>query len=177
MTILIALGSNQRHVRRGSPELVLDAAVAALAEREVRTLRRSRTWRTWPVGPSSRRYANAVIDVSTELPPPALLSVLHEVEAAAGRRRRGRRWTGRVLDLDLIAYGWKTCPQPLLWRRNELQAKYGARQAPASLLLPHPLMHRRLFVLGPALEIAPDWRHPFFGLTVRQMFARLTARR
>ncbi|MHB9879151.1 2-amino-4-hydroxy-6-hydroxymethyldihydropteridine diphosphokinase [Pacificimonas sp. ICDLI1SI03] len=156
MSIIIALGSNRPHGRYGPPVRVIEAAINALAEEGIRAVRRSRIIQTPPLGPSTRRYANAVISVETDLPPEALLDALHRVEDRFGRKRQ-RRWGARVLDLDLIAYD---------------QEVRGAGR----LQLPHPQMSLRFFVLGPMLQVAPTWRHPILRLTVRQMHARLTRR-
>ena len=165
MTILVALGSNRRHGRYGAPERVLRKALAAIEARGITVERASTVWRTKALGPGGRNYANMVIAVRTPLGPEALLGELHDLEAAFGRRR-WRRWGARVLDLDLLAYGQKV-------RRSQRRWPAGTE-----LRLPHPQMHRRAFVLDPAAEIAPRWRHPILRLTVRQMQARLrTGRR
>ncbi|MBV7256846.1 2-amino-4-hydroxy-6-hydroxymethyldihydropteridine diphosphokinase [Pacificimonas sp. WHA3] len=157
MAIVIALGSNRAHGRHGAPRRVVAAALRALADAGIAVERRSRIHTTAPLGPSQRRYANAVAAVATDLPPGALLGLLHDIEDDFGRRRQ-RRWGARVLDLDLIAYHDRVRGGP-------------------GLYLPHPAMHLRRFVLAPMMEVAPTWRHPILGLTVRQMYARLTARR
>ena len=108
-----------------------------------------------PVGPSQRAYANGAVVVKTALEPPALLALLQRVETDFGRIRRGQRWRARVLDLDIV-----------LWSG-------GAFAAPG-LVVPHPLFRERRFVLGPAAAIAPRWRDPLTGLTIRQLKARLT---
>ena len=168
MAILIALGSNRPHGQYGRPERVLAAAVDAIEAKGIETLARSGISRTAPLGPSQRRYANMVVEVTTTLSPEALLETLQEIEAAFGRRR-WRRWGDRVLDLDLISYDQQVRPTRLAWP--------GAGEAGRALILPHPRMHERRFVLDPALDVAPGWRHPVLGLTIRQMHARLAARR
>lgn len=150
---LIALGSNRRHGRHGSPAGVVAAAVAALDAAGLRVVRRSRTHVTAAVGPGGRRFANAVVAVTTDLDPVAVLAVLNRIERDFGRRG-ARRWGARVLDLDLLAQG-----AAMLETRH--------------LTLPHPRLHNRAFVLDPLVEIAPDWRHPRLGATVRQLHARL----
>ena len=110
---------------------------------------------TEPVGPSLRRYANSAAVIETRLDPPALLVLLKRIEREFGRRPGGQRWTSRVLDLDVI-----------LWS--------GGPFAVPGLTIPHPLFSARDFVLAPAVCIAPDWRDPVTGLTVRQLHARLT---
>lgn len=110
-----------------------------------------------PVGPSQRTYANAAAILASPLEPPALLDRLHEIEAHFGRERRGQRWRARVLDLDIILWSGG------IW----------AEDRPA-LSIPHPAMRTRGFVLAPAAAIAPDWRDPVTGLTIRQLQSRLT---
>jgi 2-amino-4-hydroxy-6-hydroxymethyldihydropteridine diphosphokinase len=112
---------------------------------------------TAPVGPSQRRYANSAALVDTGLKPLDLLARCKQIEREFGRRGGGRRWAARVLDLDLV-----------LWSG-------GAFAAP-NLTIPHPLFRLRDFVLKPAVAIAPRWRDPVTGLTLRQLAARRTLR-
>lgn len=148
---LIALGSNQRHVRHGSPSQVLRAAMAALGKLEAS----SPIIASAPLGPSRRRYANAVVVLATKLDPDALLAKLKAIEASFGRRRGGQRWRARVLDLDIV-----------LWSQ-------GCWASPG-LTIPHTAFRTRAFVLAPASTVAPHWRDPVSGLTLRQLKARLT---
>ena len=152
--VIIALGSNQRHGHHGAPVGVVRAALAALATVGISVEAVSKLRATAPVGPKQRGYVNAAVRGTTALDPADLLALLHRVEADFGRKRR-RKWGARVLDLDLIAYGSVVASRP-------------------GLRLPHPEMHRRTFVLDPVQDVAPDWRHPGFNLTVRQLRARLT---
>ena len=152
---LIALGSNVRHHRHGRPPEVLQAALAELQHRGVTIERSSAVMRSAPLGPSRRRYANAAAIVTTSLLPPDLLALCKRVEAAFGRRPGGKRWTARVIDLDLVLW------EDGCWRNP-------------GLTIPHPEFHRRAFVLIPARMIAADWRDPRSGLSVRQLHARLT---
>lgn len=154
VTVIIAIGSNQRHGRYGSPGQIVRAAITELGRAGVSVENVSRLRSTLPVGPKQRGYVNAAVRGASCLPPSDLLAALHRVETAFGRRRH-RKWGPRVLDLDLIAYGG-------LVTRN------------AGLILPHPQMHRRSFVLDPLCDIYPDWRHPKLGLSVRQLRVRLT---
>ena len=151
---LIALGSNIRHPRHGDPRRVVAAAVAALSEAGLAIEAVSPLIASAPLGPSRRRYANAAAIVSSGLAPEALLDRLQAVEQAFGRRRRGSRWRARVLDLDLI-----------LWS----EGPWASRR----LILPHPEYRRRRFVLVPASMIAPDWRDPLTGLSLRHLRHRL----
>jgi 2-amino-4-hydroxy-6-hydroxymethyldihydropteridine diphosphokinase len=153
-TYAIALGSNRRHGRYGSPAQVIAAAVDALEGRGLKVARVSKIKSTPALGPAGRSFANAALILQSDLQPPALLAELKEVERRFGRRP-GRRWGPRVLDLDI-----------LLWSE-------GPWESPG-LVVPHPAMRERDFVLGPLAEIAPDWKDPITGLTVRQLRFRLS---
>jgi 2-amino-4-hydroxy-6-hydroxymethyldihydropteridine diphosphokinase len=155
---LIALGSNQRHARFGSPRRVLAAALERLESEGLRVIAAAPVVETEPIGPSIRRYANSAAVIETALEPEALLALLKRLEREFGRRAGGRRWRARVLDLDVV-----------LWS--------GGRYTSPRLIIPHPLFRERAFVLRPALAIAPTWRDPLTGATVRQLHARLTAPR
>lgn len=146
--VLIALGSNRCHGRHGRPAGVVRAAMAALPA----VVAVSPIIATAPLGPGTRRYANAVAAVEWGGSLPALLALLQGVERDFGRRR-GRRWGDRVLDLDIVAAGAMV-----------LRAR--------GLTVPHPGLAQRGFVLDPLLKVAPGWRHPVSGLTARQLHAR-----
>ena len=142
----------------GAPRRVIAAALASLEAQALRVEAISPVIVSAPLGPSRRRYANAAGVVATGLAPPELLALLQRVERAFGRRRRGRRWRARPLDLDIV-----------LWSG-------GAWLGPA-LAIPHPAFRSRAFVLGPAAAIAPAWRDPATGLALAHLRARLTAHR
>ena len=152
---LIALGSNIRHTRHGSPRKVVAAALVALEASGIRVDKVSRIHDTAPMGPSRRTYANAAAIVAASLDPAELLAVLQSIEAEFGRLRRGRAWRERVLDLDVILWSGGTWVSP-------------------GLVVPHLSFRERSFVLGPAAQIAGDWRDP---ITMRQLNARLNRER
>ena len=147
----VALGSNL-----GDRRAFLEGALAALdGAQGVRVLACSRFYETEPVGPPPQGpYLNVVARFETELAPRALLSLLLEVEARAGRERGTVRNAPRTLDLDLLLHG-SACVEE------------------DGLELPHPRMHERAFVLEPLCEIAPDLVHPRLGETVRTLAARV----
>jgi len=153
---LVALGGNVRHVRHGPPEKVLNAAIAALAAGDVRVLATSPITSSRPIGPSLRTYANGAVLIETDLEPPALLNRLKQLERAFGRAARGQRWSARTLDCDIV-----------LWS--------GGAWAEHNLVIPHPEFRVREFVLGPITRIAPAWRDPVTGRTIRQLLYRLRA--
>ncbi|WP_422061076.1 2-amino-4-hydroxy-6-hydroxymethyldihydropteridine diphosphokinase [Sphingopyxis sp.] len=149
----IGLGSNRRHARFGDPRQVLLAALDALESDDIEPVDVSPIIASEPIGPSRRRYANAVALVASPLTPPEMLARLQAVEAEFGRRI-GQRWGARTLDLDI-----------LLWS--------GGAWSDAELTIPHAELAGRAFVLGPLRAIAPDWRHPLSARTIRQLAARL----
>ncbi len=151
-TYAIAIGSN-RPGRHGRPAAEVRAALGELgAVRAVAPIMASA-----PLGPSLRRYANTVALVDSALGPAALLAALKAIEQAFGRRR-GRRWGSRVIDLDII-----------LWSE-------GCWRSPG-LVVPHVAFRERSFVLRPLRQIAPDWRDPVSGRSVRQLQHMVDRRR
>lgn len=148
---VIALGSNRRG-RHGTPADEVRAALVALTAIGGGVVMTSPLVATAPLGPARRRFVNAAALIESEDSPPELLARLKTIERAFGRRR-GQRWTDRVIDLDII-----------LWS--------GGAWASDGLTVPHPDFRRRAFVLRPLAAIVPDWRDPLTGRTVRQLAAR-----
>lgn len=146
----IALGSNRRG-RHGGPAATVRAAAEALSVTQLSSIRA-----TPALGPAGRDFANAAALVDTDLAPTEFLARLKLTERAFGRRA-GHRWGPRVLDLDII-----------LWS--------GGPYEDGGLVIPHAAFRDRLFVLEPLAEIAPDWRDPITGVTIRQLLARLRRR-
>ncbi len=104
-----------------------------------------------------------------------LLSRLHKIEANFGRQRT-QRWGMRTLDIDLLALGDAVLPDAATQTRwRNLEPRLQATQTPTDLILPHPRMQDRAFVLVPLADVAPEWRHPLLHLTVTEMLAALPA--
>jgi 2-amino-4-hydroxy-6-hydroxymethyldihydropteridine diphosphokinase len=130
-------------------------ALAARALREeprVALLRASRVWDAAPLGPPQPRYLNAVLELEVDVPPLALLGSLQRIERDAGRVRTGVRWSARTLDLDVLLFGDEVIRRP-------------------RLVVPHPGLVFRRFVLAPLAELCPDRVVPGTGRTVGQLLA------
>lgn len=111
-------------------------------------------YETLPVGgPPQGKFLNGVIEISTTLTPRELLEVLQEIEKALGRVRK-ERWGPRTIDLDILFYG------DLIVNEERL-------------IIPHPLMHKREFVLKPLLRIAPNLIHPVLKKSVKELLDQL----
>ena len=147
----IGIGANMER-----PAEMCRTAVRELAEiSEVRLLRTSSLYRTEPVGPQEQDwFINAVAEIRTGLAPGMLLKALKEIEWRLGRTG-GLKWGPRVIDLDILLYGQEVI------REGEL-------------IVPHPELHRRRFVLVPLCELASYAIHPAFGVSVCGLLDRLT---
>ncbi len=152
-TILVAIGANLASTAGQTPLATCQWAAGQLAQMPGLQLRRvSRWFITQPVPISDQpRFVNGVAWLSGAKQPDRLLEALHEIEAGAGRRR-GAPNAARTLDLDLLAMD-------------------GLVLAGPGLILPHPRLQDRAFVLAPLHDVRPDWRHPVSGAAVAALLA------
>ena len=144
MLVFVGLGSNL-----GDREAAIRRASALIGARRLSAIVETEPWGLEEQPP----FLNAVAELDTELPPRALLDVLLEVERQLGRERVGPRWGPRTIDLDLLVYGDQTIDEP-------------------GLVVPHPYLKERRFVLEPLAELAPGLEIPGSG-TVRALLAGL----
>jgi len=147
--IYISLGANVPSPA-GPPAVTLRKALEAMPAAGLRVVAVSPFYQTpaWP-DPKDPPFVNAVAEIATRLGPAAVLKALLGIEKAFGRVRKVR-WEPRSLDLDLLDFG-------------------GLSTDTEELMLPHPRLHERAFVLRPLADIAPHWRHPDTGTPVGEL--------
>src|SRR5438045_1665462 len=135
--VYLGFGSNQ-----GRKKSQIEKALRLLSGTPgIRLGRVSSLYRTEPVGgPSQPDHFNGVAELSVSLGPQKLLRELKRIERESGRRP-GPRWGPRPLDLDILTYGKRIIRQ-------------------SKLFVPHPLYHRRRFVMVPFAELTPRFLHP-----------------
>lgn len=152
--VYLGLGSNL-----GRREKNIAAALNALESTlGVEVIRVSGLYETEPIGgPEGQpKFLNAAVHLRTTLKPDRLLALGQRIEAALGRRRE-TPWGPRSIDIDILIYEGEICSEP-------------------DLMIPHPLMHERRFVLEPLAEIAPNLIHPTLNQSVRELLDALATK-
>ena len=148
--VALAIGSNI-----GDREYYLDSAIACLQSKV--NIDKVSSWfeNSAMGGPAGQGdFLNGAILGSTELPSDKLLDFIKEIEVELGRDLNAERWSARVIDIDIIFYG-------------------DAVVNSARLIIPHPLMSQRDFVLIPLNEVCPDFVHPVLGLSIADLLINL----
>lgn len=172
-TYVIAFGGNMPS-DAGSPAPTIIKSLSFLKVNGCLIRAVSRFFET-PVYPAGAGpdYVNAVALVDSNLPPSAFLDLCHNVEQRLGRTR-DLRWGQRTIDIDVIACDDAVVPtgaEQTRWRM--LTPQQQATLVPDDLILPHPRLQDRAFVLVPMCDIAPDWCHPLLKRSARQMMQAL----
>ncbi|MDO4692303.1 MAG: 2-amino-4-hydroxy-6-hydroxymethyldihydropteridine diphosphokinase [Porphyromonadaceae bacterium] len=151
--IFLALGSNQ-----GNRYELLERAISCLDKEVGQVLQTSSMIETEPWGfVSSSLFLNAVVELETELSPTALLDRTQDLEKELGRKEKSHNGTyqDRPIDIDILLY------DDLVLQSDRLT-------------LPHPLMHKRRFVLEPLSQIAPEQIHPVLQCTATELLAEVS---
>lgn len=147
VNVYVGLGSNVGNRERN----LFYAYDRIITIKGVKPIKLSRFYETAPVGgPLQPMFLNAVLSIKTAISPFRLLEHFQRIETLMGRVRTVE-WGPRTIDIDILLYGDK------IINRDELE-------------IPHPLMHTRLFVLEPLVEIDPQVVHPLLKKTVLQLY-------
>lgn len=170
---LIAIGGNQP----SSAGTSLDTLKSALDKfgNESLQIRKMSNWYQTPAFPadSGPDFVNAAVAIETRLSPDLALKALHRIEHELGRTRDDR-WEPRVCDLDLISYNDIIAPDLETYTHwQSLDFSSQTTLTPPELILPHPRVQDRAFVLVPLKDVAPNWCHPVSKLSIQEMLSQL----
>ncbi len=170
----IALGSNLSSELGDSVSLI-KSAYELLSQQSIIIDKCSPFYETpaFPAG-NGPNYVNTAIKIKTALKPEALLQVLHDVETQLGRER-DIRWESRVIDVDLLDYQGMVLPDAKTyenWRNMPLEKQITTW--PEELILPHPRIEDRAFVLVPLQFIEPKWVHPNTKDIISKLISRIS---
>jgi len=150
--VYLGLGSNL-----GQKEHNLEVAISEIKKQIGSIVARSVFYESAPWGfESSNSFINACVSVETALSPPECLRTILKIEKRLGRSKKpSESYMDRTIDIDILFY------DQILFREE-------------NLIIPHPLLHQRLFVLNPLSEIAPDFIHPLFKKTVKSLLKEIS---
>jgi 2-amino-4-hydroxy-6-hydroxymethyldihydropteridine diphosphokinase len=144
--VFLGIGTNL-----GNRKNNLESAVEKIGEYIGKVFHCSSVYETEPWGFETRdQFLNMVVEVKTKLEPSGVLGRLLMIESLLGRLREGKSYTSRIIDIDILLYNDQVIEKE-------------------ALVIPHPRMHERKFVLVPLCEIAPEVIHPKFGKDVKSL--------
>ena len=147
--VYLGIGSNL-----GNRKSNIERARLILLERNIDILKSSSFYETssWP-NPKNPKFLNIVVKIKTHLTPLKLIKKCKEIETRLGRKKRPKN-SPRICDIDIIDF------------KNQRMEN--------GLILPHPRMHTRNFVLLPLFEIDKDWKHPVLKLNIKKLISSLS---
>ena len=150
MTVFIGLGSNL-----GNRKENINKAIELLKNTKgIKIIKTSSIIETEPYGKTDQpNFLNCVIEINTEINPEHLLEICNKIENELGRIRK-EKWGPRTIDLDILFIDDFVIRTP-------------------DLVVPHPEVHLRNFVLTSLMEIAPDFIHPVFNKTIKEIYQKL----
>ncbi len=131
----------------------LDTALGLIAEYPLKIDKVSSVFISSPWGfRSDNDFFNQVIGITTSMEAYDLLDMVWEIETGMGRKRTGKGYSDRIIDIDILFYG-----SEIISFRD--------------LVIPHPLLHERMFVLQPMAEIVPEFIHPVLNKTIAELLS------
>ena len=147
-SIYLSLGSNL-----GNRKKNIEIAKSKIVQNKIKILQISNYYETlsWP-DPKKPKFLNIVLKILSKNTPNELLSIFSEIEAFLGRKKTIKN-APRVCDIDIIDYAGK--------------------QTNGQIILPHPRMHKRNFVLFPLFELDKDWKHPVLKQNIKKLISLL----
>lgn len=168
---LLALGSNLSYGGM-QPIDVIKAAIVALKDAGLDGVRVSAFYRTAPVPKSDQPdFINCAVTGWTDHNVMETLDICQSIEGLFGRDR-AVRWGARTLDIDIINYGDQVYPSLEEW--HAVASNVSADTEMPKLVLPHPYMHKRAFVLKPLSDVVPLWSHPVYCRTADDLYSDLS---
>ena len=170
---LIALGSNIS-LGNAQPIEIIKRAIVELVKTDINLVSLSRFYETpaYPEG-SGPNFINSAVKAEANYSSQDMLLKLHKIEEKFDRQRVSR-WSARTLDLDLLALKAKVHPSRKIFKQwFALPLNEQKKKIPSELVLPHPRIQDRAFVLLPLLDIEPNWIHPVLNKTVLQLYEQL----
>ena len=159
----------------GEPEDTLEAVFNELPKYNLKILKKSRLYSSvaFP-DPKKPNFLNGCLELHVNCKSFVVLDCLKSIERKMGRHK-GERWDSRVCDLDLLAFSNEIRPSTdIFYQWYKMPLRTQMAEKPRELLLPHPRLQDRAFVLKPLLEFASDWIHPILKISVEDMFAALS---
>ncbi len=146
--IYLGIGSNLGNRRKN-----IELAKFQLIQKNIKILKSSRFYESlsWP-NPNNPKFLNIIIEISSALSPSKLINICKEIEVSLGRKKRSKN-APRECDIDIIDY-------------NNQKIK-------GNIILPHPRMHERNFVLLPLYELNKVWTHPIFKQPIKKLILSL----